>query len=297
MVIVPREFGQVLTDAINGLAGVWRVLFWPALLVSIPVSIATIVAFATTGGGDFLDLALNSPERLQALPEEVFWEMVRPFYIAIAIAIALQLVAGVFLALLSHRAVASHLSGRPVSSREAARHALRRYPTGLGATLILTLFVGILIAIGTVLWLMPLISVGVPNAASALVAIVLLVVVLGPGIWAGVSVSMTTSAIAVESRGAIDSIRRSIRLVRGRWWATAGFLLLVGLLGGIAIQLIQLIALPLAVVGDGGPALTLTSGLGAVAQGLLIAAIAAMYTHWYVDLRSRAESLSTESLG
>jgi len=297
MVIVPREFGQVLNDAIVGLAGVWKVLVWPALLVSIPVSIATIVAFSTTGGADFLDLALNSPERLQALPEEVFWEVVRPFYIAIATASLLQLVAGVFLALISHRAVAARLGGQPVSSREATRHALKRYPTGLWATLIVTLFVGVLIAVGAVVWLMPLTSVGVPNTASALVAMVLLAVLLGPGIWAGVSVSMTTAAITVEKRGALDSIRRSIRLVRGRWWATAGFLLLVGLLGGIAIQLIQLIALPLAVVGGGGATLTIASGLGALAQGLLIAAIAAMYTHWYVDLRARNEALSSESLG
>jgi len=297
MVIVPRDFGRVLNDAIVGLGGVWRALVWPALLLSVPVSIATIVAFSTTGGADFLDLALNSPERLQALPEEVFWELVRPFYVAIAIASLLQLIAGVFLALISHRAVASHLSGKPVSGKDAARHALKRYPTGLGAILLVILAVGALMAIGAVVWLMPLTSVGVPNAASALVALVLLVVVLGPGIWAGVSVSMTTAAIAVETRGAVYSIRRSIRLVRGRWWATAGFLLLVGLLGGIAVQLIQLVALPLAVVGGGGAALTVASGLGALAQGLLIAAIAAMYTHWYVDLRARAESLSTESLG
>ena len=297
MVIVPRDFGQVLNDAIIGLGGVWRVLIWPALLLSVPVSIATIVAFSTTGGADFIDLALNDPESLQALPEEVFRELVRPFYIAIAIASLLQLVAGVFLALISHRAVAADLSGQPVSSREAARDALRRYPTGLGATLIVILFVGVLVAIGAIVWLTPLTSVGVPNAASALVAVVLLVVVLGPGIWAGVSVSMTTVAITVERRGAWDSIRRSMRLVRGRWWTTAGFLLLVGLLGGIAVQLIQLIALPLAVVGGGGAALTIASGFGALAQGLLIAAISAMYTHWYVDLRARTESLSTESLG
>jgi hypothetical protein len=297
MVIVPREFGQVLNDAIVGLGGVWRVLIWPALLVSLPVSIATIVAFSTTGGAEVLDLALNNPERLQALPEEVFQEVVRPFYIAAGVATVLQLIAGVFLSLVSHRAVASILGGETLSGKEASRRALRRYPTGLLATLIVVLLVGVLIAIGGVIWLRPLISVGVPNAASALVALVLLPVVLGPGIWAGVSVSMTTAAISVERRGAVDAIRRSIRLVRGRWWATAGFLLLVGLLGGIAIQLIQLIALPLAVVGGGGATLTIASGLGALAQGLLIAAIAAMYTHWYVDLRARTEVLSTESLG
>ena len=281
----------------NGLAAVWRVLFWPALGVSIPVSVATIAAFRATGGADFIDLVLNNPESLQTLPEEVVWELARPFYIAIGIAIFLQLIAGVFLALISHLSVAAHLSGQPVTSGEAVRRAVRRYPIGLGATLILALFVGALIAMGAIVWLVPLTSVGVPNAASALVALVLLVVVLGPGIWAAVSASMTTAAVVVEQRGAIDSIRRSFRLVRSRWWATAGFLLLVGLLGGIAVQLIQLVALPLAVVGGGGPALTIASGLGVLAQGVLIAAIAAMYTYWYVDLRARTENLSTEGLG
>jgi hypothetical protein len=297
MVIVPRDFGQVLHDAVNGLTAVWRVLVWPALGVSIPVSVATIAAFRATGGADFIDLVLNNPESLQTLPEAVVWELARPFYIAIGIATLLQLIAGVFLALISHLAVAAHLSGQPVTSGDAVRRAVRRYPIGLGATLILALLVGALIAMGAIVWLVPLTSVGVPNAASALVALVLLVVVLGPGIWAAVSASMTTAAVVVEQRGAIDSIRRSFRLVRNRWWATAGFLLLVGLLGGIAVQLIQLVALPLAVVGGGGPALTIASGLGVLAQGVLIAAIAAMYTYWYVDLRARTENLSTERLG
>lgn len=108
---------------------------------------------------------------------------------------------------------------------------------------------------------------------------------------------MTTSAVAIERRGPLGSIRRSMQLVRGRWWATAGFLVLVGLLGGIAIQLIQLIALPLAAAGGSGFAFGLASMLGVLAQGLLVAAIAAMYTHWYVDLRARKETLATDDLG
>jgi hypothetical protein len=297
MVIVPRDFGQVLNAAMNGLGGIWRVLVWPALLVSIPVSGATIIAFAVTGATDFIDLVLNSPERLQTLPDEVLWELTRPFFIAIGISAVLQLMTGVFLALLSHRAVAAHLGGGPLTSSAAARHALRRYPSGLGAAVLVGVAVGVLFGVGAGIWLRPMASVGTPNTASALVSVLLLAVFLGPGTWTAVSMSMTTSAIAIEQRGVLASIRRSVQLVRGRWWATAGFLLLVGLLGGIAVQLIQLIALPLAVVGGGSASLMVASGLGAVAQGLLIAAIAAMYTYWYVDLRARKESLSTESLG
>ena len=85
--------------------------------------------------------------------------------------------------------------------------------------------------------------------------------------------------------------------MRGRWWPTLGILLIVGLLGGIAIQLIQLIALPLAAVGGGSASLTVASALGVLTQGLLVAAISAMYTHWYIDLRSRRERVATSDLG
>lgn len=297
MVIVPRQFSQVLNDAMYGLVGVWRTLLVPALVVMVPVSLATIVTFAVTGGADFLDVVLNNPERLQALPDEVFRELAQPFYTAIAIATFLLVAAGVFLALASHSAVAAHIRGEPLTSAEATRIAIRRYLTGFAATILVMVVIGVLIALGSILWLIPAMSVGTPNAASALVALVLLAVVLGPGIWAAVSVSMTTPTVALERRGALGSIRRSMQLVKGRWWPTAGFLLLVGLLGGIAVQLIQLVALPLALVGGGGAVFTIASALGVLGQGLLVAAIAAMYTHWYIDLRARKEDLSTEALG
>jgi len=297
MVIVPRQLGQVLNDAMHGLAAVWRALLVPALVVTIPVSIATIAAFSATGGADFLDVVINNPERLQALPSEVFWELAGPFYIAVGIATLLLLVAGVFVALASHSAIAAHVGGRRLTSKELTRIALRRYLTGLGATLVVIVVIGVLLTLGTFLWLIPAMAVGTPNTASTLVALLLLAAVLGPGIWAGVAASMTTPAVAIEQRGVLGSIRRSMQLVRGRWWPTAGFLLLVGLLGGIAIQLIQLVALPLALIGGGGTVLSLASLLGVLAQGLLVAAIAAMSTHWYIDLRARKEELSTETLG
>lgn len=297
MVIVPRQFGQVLSDAMNGLVAIWRTLLFPALVVSIPVSILTIVAFGATGGAEFLDLVLNNPESLQTLPADVFWELAEPFFIAVAIASVLQMLAAVFVALASHGAVAAHLRGAPLTSAGVIRLALRRYPAGFSATLLIVVSISILFGLGVFIWLVPARSVGTPNAASVLVAFILFVALLGPGIWAGISMSMTTSAVAIEQSGALASIRRSMQLVRGRWWPTAGFLVLVGLFGGIAIQLVQLVALPLAAVGSAGTALSIASALGVLAQGLLAAAIAAMYTHWYVDLRARKESLSTENLG
>jgi hypothetical protein len=294
MVITPRPFGQVLSDAMNSLARTWRALLMPALVVSVPVSIATALIFRWTGGGDFLDLVVNNPSALQGLPEEVFLEVARPFYLALGLATILQVVAGIFIALAAHRAVAADLAGTQLTGGEASKQALRRYPAGLGAGVLVVVVVAIMIGLGAAVWLVPVLSVGTPNAASALVAFVLFFVLLGPGVWVGVSMSMTTSAVAIEGLGILGSIRRSIRLVRGRWWPTTGFLLLVGLLGGIAIQMI---ALPLAAVGGASAALTIASALGVLAQGLLVAGISAIYTHWYIDLRARRESLTSSDLG
>ena len=107
---------------------------------------------------------------------------------------------------------------------------------------------------------------------------------------------MLTSVIALEGVGPIEALQRSFRLVRGRWWPTVGFLLLVGLFGSVAAQLVQLVALPIVGAGEVG----IGAGLGfvvlVVAQGVVVAAIAVMVTLWYVDLRARKEPLVSESL-
>jgi hypothetical protein len=138
--------------------------------------------------------------------------------------------------------------------------------------------------------------VGTPNAASVLVAGLLFFALLGPGVWLLVALSMLTSIVAIERRGLLGSLRRSMHLVKGRWWSTLGFLMLVGLLGFTATQLIQLVAIPLASIASVGPGVSIASMLGVVAQGLIVAAIGSMYTAWYIDLRARLEELTTENL-
>lgn len=296
MVISPRPFGQVLADAMNSLARTWKTLLLPAIAASVPVSVLTIVVFRLTGGTDLLNLVVNSPEQLTTMPRELFIELTRPFYWSMGAATFMLVLGGVFIVLATHRAVASDLNGVGLTGGQAARHAMSRYPAGLGAVLLVLVALAILLGLGFTIWLLPAIQVGTPNSTSVIVALVLLFILIGPGIWAGVAMSMTTSAIVIEDFGAVSSIRRSMRLVRGRWWPTAGFLSIVGLLGGIAILLIQLVALPLAASGGGSAALTISTGFGVLTQGLLMAAIAAMYTHWYIDLRTRREALSTFDL-
>lgn len=289
--------GQVLSDAVTGLARVWKSLLWPAVLVSIPVAVSTVFAFVSTGANEFLELVLTTPERLQTLSDDVFFELARPFYVAVGLATLIQMLAGVFLALVSHRAVAHELiDDQPPPSSKVVGQALRIYPRAVAMAVIALLVIGMLAGMGIFVWSVPLATVGTPNPASALVAVLLFFVVLAPAAWAAISMSMATSVVALEKGTVVGSIRRSAELVRGRWWSTAGFLLLVGLLGGVAVQLIQLVALPLLAFGDAGALVALGAGVGVLAQGIILGALAVMFTHWYIDLRSRREHLLSEDL-
>lgn len=297
MVIEPRPFGQMLGDATNGVARIWKALVGPALAVSVPIGVITIVAFGVTGGNEFMEVVLNNPDAFNAMTDEQLVDLLVPFYLAVGVAVILQAILGMFLNLVAARAVVLDISGGNVTSGVITKQALSRFGKGLGAMVIIAVTVIALFVLGVFVWSVPFISVGTPNPGSVLVALLLFVLLLAPAIWAAISVAVTPAVIGVEDRSALSSIQRSMRLVRGRWWVTAGFLTLVGLLGGVAIQLIQLIAFPFAATGSGSLAILIGALLGILAQGVIVVLIGVTYTYWYLDLRSRKETLTTEDLG
>jgi hypothetical protein len=174
-------------------------------------------------------------------------------------------VASAFISLAASRVVAAEIEGEPITGGAASRFALSR---------IVALVAALIVA-----------SVGVS------LGLVLLVI---PGIWLGISVTMVPHVAALEDRGVIGSLSRSIKLVRGRWWPTTGYLLLVGLMGSVAGWLLQFVAIPLVAVGDVSTGLALVFVAGLIFQGLVVAAIAVMSTMWYFDLRDRQEGAVSE---
>ncbi len=278
------------------LGHVWRPLLSTSLLVFIPLAALTLLVFNVTGALEFFDKALNDPTSLNAISREEFLELAGPFFWAVGITLMIQSIASVYVYLVSHRIVAAELAGQPLTGQIARREAGARFVTGLVAASIVFIVILALFGLGLAIWLVPFVLVGTPTAASVLVALVLLAAVAAPAVFLSVSFSMVTSVIAIEERGPLGSLRRSFRLVKTRWWPTLGYLLLVGLLGSVAAQLIQVIAIPLTVIGDTASGFTIASVVGIVFQGLLIAGIGAMYTLWYVDLRARAEELESRDL-
>ncbi len=243
------------------LAKVWRSLVTPSLGAYILLGAITLVTFQMTGANEFLALTFNDPQALQNMPPEEFLEISTPFVQALMIGLILQILASAFISLAASRVVASEVAGERISGGAASRFALSRM-------LVMTV-IGIVSAIG--------ISVG----------LLLLVI---PGVWLAVSVSLAPQVVALEDRGVIDSITRSITLVRGRWWGTFGFLLLVGLVGSVAGWLLQSVAVPMVGIGDISTGLALVFVAGLVFQGLVVAAIAVVITMWYFEQAAHGDA-------
>jgi len=258
--------------------------------------VAALTVFRFSGAEEFLNLVFNDPAYLDSLPSDELIELATPFLRATLIAVVLQVLASVFVYLASHHVISNDAAGFKTTGADARRVALNRYGAGLLAGLVIFLAIAGVVVAGLIAWTIPWALVGTPNATSVFIAVILMVALMTPAVWLGVTLSMWSSVLVVEKRGAIGSLRRSLHLVRGRWWPTFGFLLLVGLLGSVAIQLIQLVAIPLSVVGELGIGISIASLIGLVAQGLIVAAIAAMYTTWYIDLRAREGELAKDDL-
>ena len=297
MHLLPRPTSVILSDATRTLGRNVRRLIAPSLIVFIPGGILSLAVFRWTGAGDFVNLVFEDPASLQTLPPEALMEAAAPFFQAVATTIAIQVFASVFVFLACHRVVVSELEGAPVTSAGSMRFALRRLFPAMTAVVVAAVPTIAALLAGFTLWLGPASASSGGSAAVSLVGLLLLVVFLAPGLWLLTSFSMVTAVVATEGPGIAAALARSLRLVRGRRLQTLGYLLLVGLLGGVAVQMIELVAVPVALAGVGGTGLFIASVLGIGLQGLIVAAIAVPVTLWYLDLRARLEGVVSDGPG
>jgi hypothetical protein len=111
-----------------------------------------------------------------------------------------------------------------------------------------------------------------------------------PGIWLYGAWAVAIPALLVEGERGTKALTRSFRLVRRRWWPTAGVLVVAYLLTAVVTSMFALVLVPL-VLSDASD--TATQAANAVASGVATllttpfsAAVAAAV---YFDLRIRKE--------
>src|SRR3990172_12326610 len=103
MPMTPRSSGEVLTAGISMLTRIWKSLVAPSIGAFIPLGALTLLVFQMTGANEFLSLALNDPEALEAMTTEEFFEVAVPFVNAAFIALPLQILASAFIGVATSR--------------------------------------------------------------------------------------------------------------------------------------------------------------------------------------------------
>jgi len=171
---------------------------------------------------------------------------------------------------MSLKAVADARLGLTPSGGRALRFALPR----LGGTLAVAVLGGLAVGLGFL----------------ALVV---------PGVWLAVGFSVAVPVLLLERAGPVASLRRSLGLVSGRWWTTAGVLLVGQLLVGLVGALLQGIVMSIpASLSDGEH---VAGAIGMALGGTLATAItapcsAAIVTLLYMDLRVRKDHFTLGTL-
>lgn len=144
--------------------------------------------------------------------------------------------------------------------------------------------------------LAPLLWVAIIGGIAAAVAFVVLIV---PGIWLAVMWAVAVPAVMLEPVNGLQALARSAALVRGRWWATFGVLLLA-LVMLLAVQLA--IALIVSAIESGlrVDSLTVVLALSAVqfviASLIIYPLVGGVIAVLYVDLRMRRDGVDIERL-
>ncbi len=156
------------------------------------------------------------------------------------------------------RAAAQATIGDPVDPEESYRFGFKR----LGSVILVSLLVGLAILGG----------------------LILLVI---PGIIFAVLLSVSVPVLIVENRRGRAAMSRSWNLVKGHFWHALGVIFVAGIITGIVSGIIGAI---------GGSEWVIRWIFSAVAQILTAPFTALVSVLLYLDLRSRSEALSADTL-
>jgi len=255
----PLGIGEILDAGIKLFLRHWRTLVLSVVGLILPVQILSALVTASVAPEQF---DLTSDETGVSEGEEAEF-LIGQGVIAVLSGVSILLATAV-----CFKAVADAYLGVEPDWRRSLRFAVRR------------------------LW--GLIGLGILTALAVGLGTIALIV---PGIWLFVSFSVAVPALLLERIGPWKAMGRSFRLVRGRWWPTAGALLvgylLIGILGALVSGVILVV--PSLLAEDN----TLVGALGAVVGGTVGSALttpysAAVVALLYFDLRVRKEGLDLQ---
>ena len=259
----PLSLGEILDVSIKICLAHWRTLLVAVLVVVVPVQIVDTVVNADYTADSF-DFTSSSSQTTQESLDELNGAVG-----GLVISSLLQGVAVLFAMATCFRAIAQAYLGHPTDWRSSLSYAVAHA--------------------GPLVWLTLLYGVGL------LFAMLLFVL---PGIWLYIAWAFAMPVLLIEGRRGTKALRRSMELVRGRWWATFGTVAVGFILAAIVSFLVQAVFLAGLIFGSDNNLLVLVLSTLAGIVGLAIGTPfqAALLTVLYFDLRVRKEGFDLELL-
>jgi hypothetical protein len=256
----PRRVGEILDAAIKLYLSHARVLMGSAAAIVVPLQlISGVILLSTYSNGNEISTGFAGFGRtVTVTPAQANARLG-----ATGITLLVTVVGSTFVLAACVKALSDAYLDQPPTVKGSLRFGLRR--------------------------LLPLIALGIVYWIGQIIGFVLLII---PGIWLYAAWSVRVPAMLIERAGPFRALGRSRRLVEGRWWPTAGVLLvstiMVAVIGDVIEAAIGAVALSSAT-----PSVLVAvviSVLGSIVSGVLLQPFsAAVVTVLYYDLRIRHE--------
>jgi hypothetical protein len=250
--MAPKTLGEILSAAFNIYKANASSLILIVAIVVVPLSFISALLSGVVFAGT-------------THTEELFGATVeitdRSFGLFVAGALVTAVIAIIISAVLQAailRAAAQATIGDPVDPEESYRFGFKR----LGSVILLSLLVGLAVAGGFILLIIP-------------------------GIIFWVFLSVSIPVLIVENRRGTQAMGRSWNLVKGHAWHAFGVVLVAGIIAGVVSGIVGSI---------GGDVWVVRWIFIAIAQILTAPFTALVSVLLYLDLRSRSEALSADTL-
>jgi hypothetical protein len=274
----PLGLGEILDVGIKLCLRHWRTLALCMVWLVVPVQILSALVLLSVAP-DALDPTRDST----ALETDE-----TDFFVAILIVYVLQGLVVAISTAACFKAVSDAYLGSVPRARRSLAFGARRLPKLIALALVLV--AGYAIVVGAI--------VGLAVVAPVLAALVGVGMIV-PACWLVVSLSLSTPVLLFENTGPVRAIRRSVGLVKGRWWKVALTLfvglLLVYLVAGILQQLLLFVP---ALLADGNDVVLVFATVvsGTIGMVLTTPFTAAVISLVYFDQRVRKEGFDLELL-
>jgi len=257
----------------------------PYLLISL---ISTLIIFGTLAAvgfdlGFLLGVSYATDIPSPPIEWETQWQTILPtMFAGIATAILISVFFGLIIqGMLVKYAADLHQGVEEPSLKDSFSHALSRFLSLLGATILIILIILGIVAVGIGIMLAIILT----SAGTGNILLIIAGALLGALIMAVLIIIITTyfrvitQSIMLEDSGAVESLKRSWHLVKGRWWLT--FLLgiviaiitgIIGAIGGAIASLTDILIV----------SMVISTIINAIISPIEIIA----FTLWFFDLKA-----------